>query len=57
MGDAKLLIGSSKNRLAAALETFISVDNARALVTMGELAQFKEVHKIVLPTINKEVRK
>ena len=35
-------------RRLLASETFISVYNARALVTVGELAQFKEVHKMVL---------
>ena len=32
---------SSKYRLTQALASFIAVDNARALVTVGELAQFK----------------
>ena len=44
---------SRKNRLAEARESFIAVDNTRALVTMGELAQFKEVHRIVPPNFNK----
>ena len=48
---------SSKERLAEALATFISVDNTRSLVTMGELAQFSEVHKVVLPSFDKEVYK
>ena len=48
---------SIKERLAGALATFISVDNARALVTMGELAQFKDVHEVVSPSFNKEVYK
>ena len=34
---------SSKYRLTQALASFIAVDNARALVTVGELAQFKGV--------------
>ena len=42
-------------RLADALATFISVDNARALVTMAELALFKEVHKVTSPSLKKEV--
>ena len=33
---------SSDNRLAVALKLFIAVDNARASVTMGELAQVQE---------------
>ena len=36
------------------LATFISVDNVRALVTVGELGQFKEVHEVVLPKVDKE---
>ena len=36
---------SSHCGFAEALEAFISVDNARALVTMGESVKFKEVHK------------
>ena len=47
---------SSKNRLAEALATFVSVDHVGALVTMGDLAQFQEVHTVVLPRFNKEVR-
>ena len=34
---------NSKYRLRQALASFIAVDNARALVTVGELAQFKGV--------------
>ena len=33
------------------------MDKARVLVTIGELAQFKEVHQIVLSTFKKEVYK
>ena len=46
---------SSKDRLAVVLPSFTGVGNARSLVTMGELAQFKGVHKIVLPSLNTEV--
>ena len=48
--EVKDLTESRKDRLAEALLTFISVDNAVALVTMGELVQFKEVRKGVLPS-------
>ena len=41
----KAFTESSKEGLADALGTFISVDNARESVTKGELAQFKEAHK------------
>ena len=37
------------------METFISADDARALVTVGELAQFKDVDQMVLPSFNTEV--
>ena len=40
---------SCKGKMAEAPATFISVDNARALVTVGELVRYKEVHDIVLP--------
>ena len=46
-----------KNRVAETSETLISVVNARALLTMGELAQFKGVHHIVLPSFNNLVCK
>ena len=36
------------------MESFIAVDYASALATMGELAQLKEVHKVV-PKFNKAV--
>ena len=42
-----------KNRLAEALKLFIAVDNAKGLVTMGELAQFREAHQISPPEFNK----
>ena len=44
----------SKNRLREALMLFIAVDHARAFVTMGEVAQFWKVHKIVLPSLSNE---
>ena len=50
--EVKGLTDSRKERPAEALATFTSVDNARALVTMGELARFKEVHKVVLPSFS-----
>ena len=34
--------------------TFISVDNARDLVTMGALVQFQEVHEVLLPTVSEK---
>ena len=37
---------SSKNRLAEALKFKVSVDTARASVTVGELPQLREVHRI-----------
>ena len=49
----KALVGSSKHVLAEALKLFIAVDNARALVTMCALAQWREVHQIVPPNFNK----
>ena len=33
------------------------MDNTRALVTMGELAQFEKAHKLVLPSFDNEVYK
>ena len=36
---------SSENRVAETLGPFSAVDSARPLVTMSELALFKEVHK------------
>ena len=48
------LTKSSKRRLAEALATFISVDIAGALVTMGEVVSYKEVHEIVSPKFDKQ---
>ena len=45
--EAKGLTESSKDRLAEDLATVISVHNARAMITKGELAQFKDVHEEV----------
>ena len=45
----------SKNRLREALRLFIAVDHARAFVTMGEVAQFWKVRKIVLPSLSNEI--
>ena len=50
----KLVIESSKGKLAEALATFISADNVRAQITMGELGQYKEVREEVLPKFIKE---
>ena len=47
--EAKGLAEGSNDRITEALESFISVDNARVLVTMGEMTQFKDVHNIVPP--------
>ena len=47
---------SSKERLAEAGDLHFC-GNARALVVMSELAQFKEVTEIVLPIFNKDVHK
>ena len=47
----------SNHRIAEALESFISVDNSRVWITMGELAQFKDVHIIVPPNFNKAMYK
>ena len=33
------------------------MDNARALVIVGELAQFNDVYKVALPSFNKEVHR
>ena len=44
----------SREKLAEAPATFISVDNTRALDTMGELGHFKVVRKVVLPKLSKE---
>ena len=38
------------------LATCISVDNTRALVTMGELGQYKEVKEVVLPEFSGEYK-
>ena len=40
------LTESGKSKLAEALATLISVDSAKALVTMGELGRYKKVHDI-----------
>ena len=45
---------SSKSRLVEALTTFISIDNAGALVIVGELGRYKEVHEIVFPKLDKK---
>ena len=50
------LTQSSKGEHAEAAATFIAVENASELVTMGELARFNEVHKVVLPNFNKHTR-
>ena len=52
--EVKGLTESSRRKLAEAQATFISVDNVRALVTLGELDRYKEVHEIVLPKFDKE---
>ena len=41
--------------LFEALTLFIAVDNARASVTVGELPQFKHVHKIGRPNCKKAI--
>ena len=41
------LVEDSREKLAGALSTFISVGNVRALVTMGELGLYKEVQVVV----------
>ena len=46
--------GPGRKQLAEALATFISVDNARARVTVGKLGRYKEVREIVLPKVDKE---
>ena len=51
---AKGLTEGSREKLAEALATFISLDNARALVTMGDLGQYQEVHEVVLPKFSEE---
>ena len=38
------------------LATFISVDSARDLVTMGELGEYREAHEVVLPKCSKELK-
>ena len=53
--EVKGVADNSKNRVTEALASLISRDNARALGTMGELAQFKRDHQVVLPTFNNEV--
>ena len=47
----------SREKLAGAPATFISVDNTRALDTLGELGQFKVVRKVVLPKTQQGVRR
>ena len=49
------LTESSKDRFAEFLDSLIYVDIARVLVTMGEIAQFKDGQKVVLPSFNTEV--
>ena len=43
-----------ENRLAEVLKLIKAVDNASVLVTMRELAQFREVQNIFPPNFNKE---
>ena len=43
--------------MAEALQSFVPPEKARASVLLGEVAQFKEVHKIVLPSFNKLLHK
>ena len=45
--EVKRLTESSQERLPQALATVISVHNARAMITIGELARLKEVHEEV----------
>ena len=52
--EVKGLIESSKERLAEALATFISVETARTLVCIGELAPFKEVHEVALTKLRQK---
>ena len=42
--------------MAEVLATCISVDNTRALVTMGELGQYREVKEVVLPEFSGEYK-
>ena len=54
----KGLAECSKNRLLEALwSVSFSVDNSRGLVAKGELAQLKEVRRIVLPSFNQAMHK
>ena len=55
--EARGLVKGSKEELAEALATFIFVDNARAFVTLGELARFQEAHRVLLPNFNKQIHK
>ena len=50
-------VESSKNKLSESLTLHISVEIARKVVTMGMLAQFREMHKIVVPSFNQRVAK
>ena len=43
--EVKSLTECSKSMLAEAVITFISVDSAKPLITVGELGQFEEVMK------------
>ena len=52
--EVKGLAESGKGKLAEALATLISVDYVSALVTIGELERYKQVHEIVLPEFDRE---
>ena len=52
--EVKRLTDSSKEKLAEARTTFISVDKVRTLVKMGELVRYKEAHEMVFRTFDKK---
>ena len=55
--DSQGLTEGSRENLAEALATTISVDTTRALATMGGVGQQREVHDVVLSKIQREVQR
>ena len=55
--EVKGLTERSRRKLAEALEIFISVNNVRALLTVGELGRCKEVHDMVLAEIQQGIQR
>ena len=52
--QVKGLTEGSREKLAEALATFVSVDNAKALVTVGKLGQHKAIREVVILKFSEE---